>query len=68
MCLDCVCYSLLWWSCFLSNSNISAIFYEKMLDLMTKKSRIKAIAFATPVAEVTVLLDSVLRKCTNEQW
>lgn len=39
-----------------------------MLDFMTKKSRIKAIAFATPVAEVTVLLDSVLRKCTNEQW
>ena len=39
-----------------------------MLDFMTKKSRKKAIAFATPAAEVTVLLDSVLRKCTNEQW
>lgn len=61
-------YSLLCWSCFLSNSNISAIFfYEKMLDFMTKKSREKAIAFATPVAEVTVLLDSILGKCTNEQ-
>lgn len=32
-----------------------------MLDFMTKKSRKKPKAFATPVAEVTVLLDSILR-------
>ena len=29
-----MCYSLLCWSCFLSDSNISAIFYEKILDFM----------------------------------